>query len=88
MFSKILVANRGEIAHRIIRACMELGIKSVAVYSEADTESLHMDLADERVCIGPPISSKSYLNMDSILAAAKETGAQAVHPGYGYLAES
>jgi acetyl-CoA carboxylase biotin carboxylase subunit len=88
MFSKILIANRGEIAHRIIRACMELGIKSVAVYSEADTESLHLSLADEKVLIGPPISSKSYLNIDSILTAAKETGAEAVHPGYGYLAES
>ena len=88
MFSKILIANRGEIAHRIIRACVELGIKSVAVYSEADTESLHLSLADEKVFIGPPISSKSYLNIDSILSAAKETGAEAVHPGYGYLAES
>jgi acetyl-CoA carboxylase biotin carboxylase subunit len=88
MFSKILIANRGEIAHRIIRACVEMGIKSVAVYSEADTESLHLSLADEKVLIGPPISSKSYLNIDSILSAAKETGAEAVHPGYGYLAES
>jgi acetyl-CoA carboxylase biotin carboxylase subunit len=88
MFSKILIANRGEIALRIIRACMELGTKSVAVYSEADTESLHLRLADEKVLIGPPISSKSYLNIDSILTAAKETGAEAVHPGYGYLAES
>jgi acetyl-CoA carboxylase biotin carboxylase subunit len=88
MFSKILIANRGEIAHRIIRACMEMGIKSVAVYSEADTESLHLSLADEKVLIGPPISSKSYLNIDNILTAAKETGAEAIHPGYGYLAES
>ena len=88
MFLKILIANRGEIAHRIIRACVELGIKSVAVYSEADTESLHLSLADEKVFIGPPISSKSYLNIDSILSAAEETGAEAVHPGYGYLAES
>ncbi|MBU2644136.1 acetyl-CoA carboxylase biotin carboxylase subunit [bacterium] len=87
MFSKILVANRGEIAVRIIRACREMGIQSVAVYSEADAESLHLKLADEQVCIGPPISAKSYLNIDSIIQAAKETGAEAIHPGYGYLAE-
>ena len=88
MFSKILVANRGEIAHRVIRACRELEIKTVAVYSEADEASLHLSLADESICIGPPISAKSYLNIGSILKAAKETGADAVHPGYGYLAES
>jgi len=88
MYSKILIANRGEIALRVIRACKELGIKSVAVYSEADATSLHLKLADEQVCIGPPISAKSYLNMDSIIRAARETGAEAVHPGYGYLAES
>ena len=88
MFSKILIANRGEIALRIIRACSELGIKSVAVYSEADMESLHLSMADEKVLIGPPVSSKSYLNMENILSAAKKTGAEAVHPGYGYLAES
>ncbi|MFH1243899.1 MAG: acetyl-CoA carboxylase biotin carboxylase subunit [Pseudomonadota bacterium] len=88
MFSKILVANRGEIALRVIRACKELGIKSVAVYSEADATSLHLDLADARVCIGPPVSAKSYLNMERIIQAAHETGAEAIHPGYGYLAES
>ena len=88
MFSKILVANRGEIAHRVIRACRELEIKTVAVYSEADEASLHLTLADERVCIGPPVSAKSYLSIESILKAARETGADAVHPGYGYLAES
>jgi len=88
MFSKILVANRGEIAHRVIRACRELDIKTVAVYSEADEASLHLSLADESICIGPPISAKSYLNIGNILKAARETGADAVHPGYGYLAES
>ncbi len=88
MFSKILVANRGEIALRLIRACKELGIKSVAVYSEADSASLHLRLADEQVCIGPPLSSESYLNIEAIIDAAKKTGAEAIHPGYGYLAES
>jgi acetyl-CoA carboxylase biotin carboxylase subunit len=87
MFKKILVANRGEIALRVIRACKELAIKSVAVYSEADAACLHLQLADEQVCIGPPISSKSYLNIESIIDAAQKTGAEAVHPGYGYLAE-
>ena len=87
MFKKILVANRGEIALRVIRACRELGIKSAAVYSEADETSLHLKLADERVCIGPAISAKSYLNIESIINAARETNADAIHPGYGYLAE-
>ncbi len=87
MFSKILVANRGEIALRVIRACKEADIKSIAVYSEADSESLHLQLADETVCIGPGPSAKSYLNIDAIVQAAKDTGADAVHPGYGYLAE-
>ena len=87
MFDKILIANRGEIALRIIRACREIGIRSVAVYSEADAKSLHVGLADESICIGPAISTKSYLNADAILEAAHQTGATAVHPGYGYLAE-
>jgi len=87
MFKKILVANRGEIALRVIRACRELGIKSVAVYSEADEKSLHLKAADERICIGPAPSAKSYLNIDSIIQAAKGSGADAIHPGYGYLAE-
>jgi acetyl-CoA carboxylase biotin carboxylase subunit len=88
MFSKILIANRGEIALRIARSCRELGIKTVAVYSEADRASLHLKLADESVCIGPPDSRKSYLNAENIFKAAHETGAEAIHPGYGYLAES
>lgn len=88
MFSKILIANRGEIALRIIRACKELGIRTVAVYSEADSRSLHLEAADECIGIGPPPSVKSYLNKERIVQAAKETGAAAIHPGYGYLAES
>ena len=87
MFNKILVANRGEIALRVIRACKEIGIKTVGVYSEADEKSLHLISADEQVCIGPAISAKSYLNIESIIAAAKSCGADAIHPGYGYLAE-
>jgi acetyl-CoA carboxylase biotin carboxylase subunit len=87
MFDKILIANRGEIALRIIRTCRELGIRSVAVYSEADAESLHVGLADESICIGPAISAQSYLNSDAILEAGQQTGSTAVHPGYGYLAE-
>ena len=88
MFSKILVANRGEIALRVVRAIRELGLKSVAVYSEADRESLHVRHADQSVCIGPGPSAKSYLNVEALLDAAGKTGAEAVHPGYGYLAES
>jgi acetyl-CoA carboxylase biotin carboxylase subunit len=87
MFKKILVANRGEIALRVMRACKEMGIRSVAVYSEADVSSLHLKLADEQVCIGPAISAKSYLNIENIINAATQTGAEAIHPGYGYLAE-
>ena len=87
MFSKVLVANRGEIALRIIRACHDLDIEAVAVYSEADVDSLHVALADLAVCIGSPMSAKSYLNIDKIIQAAKETGVSAIHPGYGYLSE-
>ena len=87
MFNKILVANRGEIALRVIRACNEAGIKSVAVYSDADEQSLHLKPADEQICIGSAISAKSYLNIESIIAAAQSSGADAIHPGYGYLAE-
>jgi len=88
MFHKILIANRSEIAVRVIRAVRELGIPSVAVYSEADRESLHISLADEAVCIGPSPSPQSYLNCEALLAAAKMTGADAIHPGYGFLAEN
>jgi acetyl-CoA carboxylase, biotin carboxylase subunit len=88
MFNKILIANRGEIALRVICACKELGIRTVAVYSEADRNSLHVRFADEAVCIGPPRSSDSYLNVASIISAAEITDAEAIHPGYGFLAES
>ena len=88
MFKKILVANRGEIALRVIRACRELGIASVAVYSEADKYSLHVHAADEAICIGPPPSSQSYLNVARIISTAEVTGAEAIHPGYGFLAEN
>jgi acetyl-CoA carboxylase biotin carboxylase subunit len=88
MFHKILIANRGEIAVRIIRACKELGIKTVAVHSDADSESLHVKLADESLCIGPALSSKSYLNMKAIISAAEVTDADAIHPGYGFLSEN
>ncbi len=88
MFSKVLIANRGEIALRIIRACQELGIGTVAVFSEADRESLHVRFADEEVCIGPAPASQSYLNIPRIIAAAEITGAEAIHPGYGFLAEN
>ncbi len=88
MFKKILIANRGEIALRIIRTCKEMGIKTVAVYSTADEESLHVRFADEAVCIGPPPSHLSYLKMSNIIAAAEITNADAIHPGYGFLAEN
>ena len=88
MFQKILIANRGEIAVRIIRACREMGILSVAVYSEADREALHTQLADEAVCIGPAQTAESYLNMERILSAAIATKAQAIHPGFGFLSEN
>ena len=88
MFHKVLIANRGEIAVRIIRACKELGIKTVAVYSQADIHSLHVKLADESVCIGPPPSALSYLNINAIISAAELTDAEAIHPGYGFLSEN
>jgi acetyl-CoA carboxylase biotin carboxylase subunit len=88
MFKKILIANRGEIALRIIRTCKEMGIKTVAVYSTADKESLHVRFADEAICIGPPPSKQSYLNIPSIISAAELTNADAIHPGYGFLSEN
>jgi acetyl-CoA carboxylase biotin carboxylase subunit len=88
MFDKILIANRGEIALRVHRACKEMGISTVAVHSEADASAMHVRLADESVCIGPAAAAKSYLNIPSIIAAAEITGAQAIHPGYGFLSEN
>ena len=88
MFKKILIANRGEIALRIIRACREMDIKSVAIYSEADTQSLHVRHADEQVCVGPADSAMSYRNIPNVLSAAEITGADAIHPGYGFLSEN
>ena len=88
MFRKILIANRGEIALRVIQACRELDIPTVAIYSTADRESLHVTYADEDVCVGPPASARSYLNISAIVAAAEITGADAIHPGYGFLAEN
>ena len=88
MLRKILIANRGEIALRIIRACRELGIRTVAVYSQADRESLHVRFADEAICIGEAAGSSSYLNIPSIISAAEITDVEAIHPGYGFLAEN
>lgn len=88
MIKKVLVANRGEIAVRIIRACREMGIETVAVYSQADEEALHTQLADEAICIGPASSSESYLNMEQIISATLVSGADAIHPGFGFLSEN
>src|SRR5262245_34072243 len=88
MFKKVLIANRGEIALRIIRACRELGIATVSVHSAADKNALHVKFADESVCIGPPQSKLSYLNIPALISAAEITGADAIHPGYGFLAEN
>src|SRR5216110_958603 len=88
MFDKILIANRGEIALRILRACKELGIATVAVHSTADANAMHVRLADESVCIGPPSARDSYLNIPALIAACEITNADAVHPGYGFLAEN
>src|SRR4029079_16659913 len=88
MFHKILIANRGEIALRVLRACKELGIACVVVHSTADADAMHVRLADESVCIGPPPSRESYLNIHQIVAACEITGADAVHPGYGFLSEN
>jgi acetyl-CoA carboxylase biotin carboxylase subunit len=88
MFRKVLVANRGEIALRVIRACKEMGLESVAVHSTADADALHVKFADQAVCIGPPASRLSYLNVPMIISAAEVTGADAIHPGYGFLSEN
>src|SRR6201987_142309 len=88
MFQKVLIANRGEIAVRVISACKDLGIRTVAVYSEADRHSLHVRFADEAICIGPAKSSRSYLDMPSVISAAEITNVEATHPGYGFLSEN
>src|SRR6266850_2408229 len=88
MFKKILVANRGEIALRVIRACRDLGIEVAVVYSEADRGAPYLALADQAICIGPPVSAESYLKIPRIIAAAEKAGAQEIHPGYGFLAEN
>ena len=88
MLKKVLIANRGEIALRILRACHEMGIATVAVHSEADSDALHVKLADESVCIGPASSAQSYLKIPALISAAEVTDADAIHPGYGFLAEN
>ena len=88
MFQKVLIANRGEIALRVISACKEMGIRTVAVYSEADRNSLHVRFADEAICIGPPRSAESYLNVPAVISAAEIANVDAIHPGYGLLSEN
>src|SRR5689334_22677245 len=88
MFKKVLIANRGEIALRVIRACREMGLRSVAVHSTADADALHVRFADEKVCIGPPPARQSYLSIPTLISAAEVTGADAIHPGYGFLSEN
>ena len=88
MFKKILIANRGEIVLRIIRTCRELGVKTVAIFSEADRDSMHVRFADEAYCVGPPPSTESYLNIPAILDVCRKSGAEAIHPGYGFLSEN
>ena len=88
MFEKVLIANRGEIALRVIRACKEMGIATVAIHSTADSDAMHVRLADESVCVGPAPAAQSYLNIPAIVAACEITGAEAIHPGYGFLSEN
>ncbi|MAN81227.1 MAG: acetyl-CoA carboxylase biotin carboxylase subunit, partial [Magnetovibrio sp.] len=88
MFEKVLIANRGEIALRILRACREMGISTVAIHSTADTDAMHVRFADESVCIGPPAAKDSYLSIQAVLSAAAISGADAIHPGYGFLSEN
>src|SRR5271154_7265788 len=88
MLEKVLIANRGEIALRVLRACREMGIRTVAVYSQADAESLHVKLADESYCIGPPVSTRSYLHFPALISTAVVTGSDSIHPGYGFLSEN